>query len=117
MKTKLTTLLAIVLFVVVGYCVAVTTSSSAPPPVPPSALIRANIVAMLQRKAPIQVLPDIPGGTRTATNQDAAYYAWQEFVALNWANVPITGTAPKPGGPGARESADTTCNSDRSSGK
>jgi hypothetical protein len=62
---------------------------------------------MLQRKAPIKVLPDIPGGARTATNKDAAYFAWQEFIALNWANVPITGQAAT-AGPGAREFADAS---------
>lgn len=109
MKTKLTSLFTIGFCVAVGLgVIAVTTSSSAPPPAPPSAQIRANIVAMLQNKAPIKVLPDIPGGARTATNKDAAYFAWQEFIALNWANVPVTGTAAKPGDPGARELADTS---------
>lgn len=111
MNTKLLTLLAIGLCVAAGLCVAnVTTSSSAPPPIPPATQIRTNIVAMLQRKpnVPIKVLPDIPGGARTATNKDAAYYAWQEFIALNWANVPVSGNAAKPSDPGAREFADRT---------
>jgi hypothetical protein len=65
---------------------------------------------MLQGKVPIKVLPDIPGvgGARTANNQEAAYYAWQEFVALNWANVPVTGTAKSSSDPGAREVADAS---------
>jgi hypothetical protein len=84
-------------------------SRGAAAPVVPADQIRANIVAMLQRKpnTPIQVLPDIPGGARTATNRDAAYYAWQEFIALNWPNVPVSGKAAM-SGPGAREVADTT---------
>jgi hypothetical protein len=111
MKTKLTTLLAIALFVAAGFCFAtVTTSSSAPPPPPntPATQIRGYITAMLNRKVPIKPLPDIPGGARKATNRDAAYFAWQEFIALNWANVAVTGTARKPGDPGARELADAT---------
>lgn len=110
MKTRVTTLFAIGLFVAAGLCVAdVATSSNAPTTTPTVAQIRGNIVGMLQRKpnVPIKVLPDIPGlgGARTATNQDAAYYAWQEFIALNWPNVPVTGNA-KSNGPGSREFAD-----------
>jgi hypothetical protein len=105
MKTKLIALLAIGLSVATVLSVAgVGTTSSAPPISPRSTQIRNNIVAMLQRKAPIKVLPDIPGGAPTATNQDAAYFAWQEFVALNWPNVPVTGK----GGAGARELADAS---------
>ncbi len=114
MNTKLNTLVALGLFGAAGLFVAVVAmssnaTSSAPPP-PPSALIRANIVAMLQRtpSTPIKVLPDIPGGARTATNKDAAYYAWQEFIALSWANVPVSGKAATSSDPGAREVADKT---------
>jgi hypothetical protein len=112
MKTKLTTLLAIGLFVAAGICFAVfpksgSAISSTPPPPTPAAQIRANIVAMLQKQVPIKVLSDIPGGARTATNNDAAYFAWQEFIALNWANVPVTGAA-KSIGPGSREFADAS---------
>jgi hypothetical protein len=67
---------------------------------------------MLQRQpnTPIQPLPDIPGpgGAPRATNKDAAYYAWQEFIAVNWGNVPVTGKAAKSTAPGAREVADRT---------
>jgi hypothetical protein len=67
---------------------------------------------MLQRKAnvPIKPLPDIPGpgGAPRATNQDAAYFAWQEFIALNWPNVPVSGKANTSNDPGAREVADAT---------
>ncbi len=118
MKTRITTLLAIGLCVAAGLFVATGVTSSQAPPSTLSASskqIRANIVAMLQQKAPIKVLPDIPsgtsglaGGARTATNRDAAYFAWQEFIALNWPNVPVTGLAKKPGDPGARETADAT---------
>jgi hypothetical protein len=114
MKTKLIALLAIGLLIGVVLRVAdVANSSSAPPPISTrSTQIRNNIVGMLQQNpnVPIKPLPDIPGtgGARTATNQDAAYYAWQEFVALNWANVPVTGTAKSSGDPGAREVADAS---------
>lgn len=115
MKTKLTALLAIGLFIAAVLSVAdvapssVATSSSAPPISNRSTQIRNNIQMMLQRKAQIKVLPDIPGvgGARTATNQEAAYYAWQEFVALNWPNVGVTGKA-KSIGPGSREFADVS---------
>ncbi len=113
MKTKLTALLAIGLFIAAVLSVAdvapssVATSSSAPPISIRSTQIRNNIQTMLQKKAQIKVLPDIPGvgGARTANNQEAAYYAWQEFVALNWPNVGVTGKA-KSIGPGSREFAD-----------
>lgn len=108
MKTKLTTLLALVLCVAAGLCVLVvtTSSSSAPPPINPAQTIRLNILQMLQNKAPIKVLTDIPGGAGNANNRDAAYFAWQEFIALNWPNVAVTGIAKKVGDPGARETAD-----------
>jgi hypothetical protein len=110
MNTKLNKLLALGLFVAAGLCFAVfpksgSAISSPPPPPTPAAQIKANIVAMLQRNVPIKVLSDIPGGARTATNEDAAYFAWQEFIALNWANFPVTGAA-KSIGPGSREFAD-----------
>jgi hypothetical protein len=35
--------------------------------------------------------PDIPGGAAKATITDAAIFAWQEFIALNWPAVPQTG--------------------------
>ncbi|HEX3228937.1 MAG TPA: hypothetical protein VHQ95_08225, partial [Pyrinomonadaceae bacterium] len=111
MKTRLTTLLAIGLFVAAGFFVAdVATSSNAALPINKAATIRLNIIQTLQRKIPIKPMADIPGpgGARTATNRDAAYFAWQEFIALNWANVPVTGTAMQVGNPGARETADTS---------
>ena len=111
MKTKLLALLAIGLCVVAGFCLAdVTTSRSTAADTPTVTKIRTNIVGMLQRKLPIRVMPDIPGpgGAPRATNRDAAYFAWQEFIALNWPNVPVTGTALSVGAPGARETADTS---------
>jgi hypothetical protein len=108
MKTKLLSLITITLCLSMLLSVAPgPIATDAAPPAPPSTQIRANIVSMLQRKAPIAVLPDIPGGARTATNKDAAYFAWQEFIALSWANVPVTGQAAT-AGPGAREYADAT---------
>src|SRR5262245_32111454 len=109
MKTKITSSLAIGLSVIAGLCVVDgRRSSGAALQGPPLVEIRANIVSMLQRQAPIKVLSDIPGGARTATNRDAAYFAWQEFIALNWANVPVTGTANTSSDPGAREVADSS---------
>lgn len=115
---KLTTLILIALCATAGFCVfAVSTSSSAHSPstqvpLPVATQIRNNIVAMLQRKpgVPIKPLPDIPGpgGAPAATNNDAAYYAWQEFIALSWPNVPVTGKAATANDPGAREVADIT---------
>lgn len=110
MKKTLTKLFTIGLSATAGLCIASVVVSSNPPPPPgtPATQIRANIVGMLQRNTPIQPLPDIPGGARSATNRDAAYYAWQEFIALSWANVPVSGTAARPTDPGARELADKT---------
>lgn len=43
---------------------------------------------------------DIPGGAPNANLHDAARFAWQVFVALNWAAAPQTGA------PGTRDSPD-----------
>lgn len=112
MKTKLLTLLALGLFVAAGLSVAdVSTSRSLAADTPTVTKIRTNIVGMLQRnpKVPIRVMSDIPGpgGAPRATNRDAAYYAWQEFIALNWPNVPVSGNAPSIGF-GSREFADSS---------
>ena len=45
---------------------------------------------------------NVPGGAPSATLTQAAAFAWQEFIALNWPAVPQTGLQ------GARETADTT---------
>ena len=45
---------------------------------------------------------DIPGGAQAATLEDAAAFAWQEFIALNWPAAAQTGAA------GDREAPDTT---------
>lgn len=54
----------------------------------------------------IQVVPDlpsdIPGGAPDATLTQAASFAWQEFIALNWPAVPQTGA------PGTRDQPDAT---------
>lgn len=83
----------------------VVTLHGAQPPPPQqstSAIIQANITTMLSTNN-VGILPDIPNaGAPAATITDASWYAWQEFIALNWANVPVTGK------PGTRETADTT---------
>ncbi|HTE16919.1 MAG TPA: hypothetical protein VK689_00890, partial [Armatimonadota bacterium] len=45
---------------------------------------------------------DIPGGAPNATLQQAAVFAWQEFIALNWSAMAQNGEQ------GNRETADTT---------
>ena len=45
---------------------------------------------------------DITGGASAATLTQAAEFAWQEFIALNWPAVPQSGQ------PGNRETADAT---------
>ncbi len=45
---------------------------------------------------------DIPVGAQAATLEDAAAFAWQEFIALNWPAVAQTGAA------GNRETPDTS---------
>lgn len=57
----------------------------------PSSVIKTNIQNMLTRKAEITPLPDIPGGVDNAVLKDAAYFAWQEFIALNWPAIQQTG--------------------------
>jgi hypothetical protein len=60
----------------------------------------------VQAQGAITVSPtvpaDIPGGAQAATLQDAAVFAWQEFIALNWPAIAQTGAA------GDRETPDTT---------
>jgi hypothetical protein len=60
----------------------------------------------VQAQGAITVSPvvpaDIPGGAQSATLQDAAAFAWQEFIALNWPAVAQTGAS------GDRETPDTT---------
>ena len=46
--------------------------------------------------------PDFPNGASNATLQQAATFAWQEFIALNWPAVNQTG------GPNQRDMPDTT---------
>lgn len=97
-------------------------SASFPPTVPPcgrlfvfllsvlTVAINATLAAAAQSDAPQKVaiaitpqLPaDIPGGAPDATLTQAAVFAWQEFIALNWPAVPQTGQ------PNTRELADNT---------
>jgi hypothetical protein len=60
---------------------------------------------------PITVSPVVPselnpagGGAPAATMQQAAAFAWQEFIALNWP------AGPQQGKEGQRDTASTTCN-------
>ncbi len=94
-----------------------TTARSQEPAEKPAQEIRGQLTAMLQGIAAIKPLPDIPGGAPNADLEDAAWYAWQEFVALNWPNMPVNGRAAElgpDGGPSAdfpfsaREIADTS---------
>jgi len=57
----------------------------------PSSVIKTYIHDMLARQANIIPLPDIPGGVNNATLKDASYFAWQEFIALNWPAITQTG--------------------------
>lgn len=67
--------------------------------------------AMLPEQQPelqttISVTPelpsDIPGGAPNATLTQAAFFAWQEFISLNWPAVPQTSE------PGTRDQPDAT---------
>jgi hypothetical protein len=51
-----------------------------------------------------QLPPDIPGGAGSATIGEAATFAWQEFIALNWPALPQTGVS----GSKTRGEPDTT---------
>ncbi|HTZ21611.1 MAG TPA: hypothetical protein VMC06_12085 [Opitutaceae bacterium] len=69
---------------------------------PNAAAIQANIQNMLSTSGPSSIVPlsDIPGGAASATITEASLFAWQEFIALSWPNVPVTGSL------GTRETAD-----------
>jgi hypothetical protein len=68
--------------------------------VTPSSLIKAHIQDMLTKQTDIIPLSDIPDGVNNATLIDASYFAWQEFIALNWPAIIQTGQY------GDREKAD-----------
>jgi hypothetical protein len=62
----------------------------APPPVaaqPSEVVLPANFINP-------EVPTDIPGGAANATFTDAAIFAWQEFIALNWPALTQTSGAP-----------------------
>lgn len=67
---------------------------------PTTAEIQKDITSMLANQKQLAILPDIPNGAPSATLTDAAWFAWQEFIYLNWPNVPVSGAN------GTRESAD-----------
>ena len=69
-----------------------------------AAAIHSSIRSMLSTSGSTAIvpLPDIPGGAANATLIDASLFAWQEFIALNWPNVPVSGQ------PGTRSTADAT---------
>lgn len=78
--------------------VAITTllavSAKAQTPPAPSAPVPITITSTMPA--------DIPGGAPNATLSQAAAFAWQEFIALNWPAVPQTGVQ------GNRETADAS---------
>jgi hypothetical protein len=64
-----------------------------------TATVTVNAIVVSQA----YVVPaDIPGGAQSATLEDAAVFAWQEFIALNWPAVAQTGAA------GDRETPDSS---------
>lgn len=65
-----------------------------------------NLSESLTETAGISVTPnlptDLPGGAEAASLSEAAEFAWNEFIALNWAALPQTGA------PNTRDSPDST---------
>lgn len=90
---------AVLIIIVVAWIVALSLSIQASPLSPnlpessSSKAIKANIKTMLMEKKEIAPLADIPivATAADATLTDAAYYAWQEFIALNWPAKAQTG--------------------------
>ena len=66
---------------------------------------RALVVAESIQPSPV-IPTDIEGGAAHANTYQATFFAWQEFIALNWPAVPQTGA------PGTRGVADTSKNLD-----
>jgi hypothetical protein len=64
---------------------------------PPSMSLAQTITV-----SPAEPPADIPGGAQPATFEDAAAFAWQEFIALNWPAKAQTGAA------GDREALDVS---------
>ncbi len=63
---------------------------------------KAAIPAPLSIRISPTVPGDIPGGAGKASLSQAAAFAWEEFIALNWPAVPQTGA------PGTRDTADAS---------
>lgn len=66
------------------------------------AVATQDVVGSILSEEPWEVPVDIPGGAPNATLSDAAIFAWQEFIALNWPAVAQNGQV------GQRGSPDTT---------
>jgi hypothetical protein len=65
---------------------------------------KAGAVAPIPTITITSVVPsDLPTAAPAATLQQAAGFAWQEFIALNWAAVPQKGLS------GQRDTANTNC--------
>lgn len=77
--------------------------SKAHPQTTPAAVAPEQQPELLTSILVIPELPsDIPGGAPDATLTQAAFFAWQEFISLNWPAVPQTGA------PGTRDQPDAT---------
>ena len=87
---------AVVAFLTTG---ALVVSAQRPPTAAGPAFPPIAVVAL-------PVPTDIPGTAPSASLQQAAAFAWQEFIALNWPAVPQTAAA------NTRDTPDTTCRFD-----
>jgi len=72
-------------------------------PAAPSSSITVSSSFPAELNPPYNVGPPQTGGAPNATPTQAAAFAWQEFIALNW---PAT---PQSGQPGQRDTPSTTC--------
>ena len=70
-------------------------------PLPAAIVVSTTVPSELN--APFNAGPPITGGAPNATPAQAAAFAWNEFIALNWAAGPQTGQN------GQRDTASTTC--------
>jgi hypothetical protein len=76
-----------------GVCMAIASLSHAAPAIPEASQPPDDPVLSAALPA------DIPGGAANATLRDAALFAWQVFVALNWPAAPQTGESGTRGAP------------------